>query len=83
MTEPPAEQGMSCPVPGRFNSNQDALIKLSREAKRKGITTEEAEILKQWAKEYGLPYRGVEIHPNRNFDTPHIHIGPIDHIPIK
>lgn len=68
----------------RFTDNQQALIQLAKEAGKKGgVTLQEAEILKEWAKEYNLPFRGPEIHPNRNFNIPHIHLGPINHLPVK
>ncbi|MCL6592264.1 MAG: RHS repeat-associated core domain-containing protein, partial [Firmicutes bacterium] len=69
---------------GRFTRDQDTLIQLAKEAKRTKITPEDANTLIQWAKEYGLPYRGPEIHPNRPLGRfPHIHIGPVNHIFIK
>jgi len=68
----------------KFTADQQALIKLAKEAAQKGgVTLDEAKILKDWAKEYNLPFRGPEIHPNRNFNIPHIHIGPVNHLPIK
>lgn len=68
----------------RFTKDQEALIDLAKEAqKRGGVTIDEAKILKDWSKEYNLPFRGPEIHPNRNFNSPHIHIGPVNHLRIK
>ena len=69
----------------RFDEDQDALIQLAKDAKNRGdLTIEEAEILFEWANEYGLDshQNKIETHPNRNFDIPHIHIGPVDHIPV-
>lgn len=41
-------------------------------------------ILKKWAGEYGVRFRGPEAHPGRKFGArPHIHVGPVDHIPIN
>lgn len=83
------ETNGSCPVPGtqqskRFTPDQDALVQLAKELERSGATTEQAKILEQWAKEYQLPYRPPEVHPNRPFGKePHFHLGPINHIPIK
>jgi RHS repeat-associated protein len=68
----------------RFTEDQDALIQLAKEAERTGgLTPEDAEALKEWAEEYGVTFRGPEIHPNRNFNVPHVHIGPISHIPVS
>jgi hypothetical protein len=68
----------------KFTPDQNALIQLAKEAKRKGgLPIDEAETLLRWANELGVPCRGPEVHPNRNFSIPHIHIGPVDHIPIK
>ena len=69
----------------RWNENQQALIKLAKEAKNKGaVTQKEAEILLDWAKEYKIVSRGIEVHPNRPFGKfPHIHIGPINKIWVK
>jgi hypothetical protein len=69
-----------------FTADQDALIKLAREAKQKkgGVTPEQAEILKEWGEETGLPTRGPETHPDRpHGKDPHIHVGPENHIPVK
>lgn len=73
---------------GRFTPDQDALVQLAKEAQRKGVTPQEAGILKDWAREYNMPFRPTgrpyEIHPNRPYGPyPHIHIGPIDHIPVR
>jgi len=60
-------------------------VDLAREAKKKGgVSLSEAEILKQWAKETDLPARGPESHPKRLVGKkPHLHVGPVDHIPVK
>ena len=66
-----------------FSANQKALVELAKNAKRTGVTREEAKILLQWAKEYGVNYRGPEIHPGRAVvDFWHIVIGPYTHIKI-
>jgi len=40
--------------------------------------------LLKWARELGMrTSEGIEIHPGRNFDVPHIKIGPINHIEVK
>jgi RHS repeat-associated protein len=68
----------------RFTADQDAVIQLAKGAKQcGGITLDEAKTLVKWAEEYNLPARGPEVHPWRPFGrSPHIHIGPINHIPI-
>ena len=68
----------------QFGKDANALIQLAKDAKRTGVSPEDAETLLQWAKEYKVnPARGPEIHPNRNFNVPHIQIGPVNHIPIN
>jgi RHS repeat-associated protein len=67
----------------KFTGDQQALITLAKEAKRIGVTLDEAKILKSWGKEYNINVRGPEIHPNRNFKDRHIHVGPVDHIKVK
>ena len=69
----------------RFSEDQDALIKLARDAERvadqtAGIPKEDAAVLREWAEEYNIPSRGPESHPGRGYGQhPHIHIGPINH----
>jgi hypothetical protein len=66
-----------------YNSEQDALIKIAKEAKRTGVFREEAEILQEWAEEFDVPFRGPEEHPGRPFGSqPHIHVGSQNHIPV-
>ncbi len=75
-------QSSECEV--GFNGDQDALIKIAREAKRNGLSPEDAEALREWAEEYDLPFRGPEAHPGRGFGSlPHIHVGPVNHIPVR
>jgi hypothetical protein len=69
---------------GTYTADQAALVDLAKLAKKLGVSLEQVEILRNWAKELGIPFRGIETHPNRpvvNF--PHIHVGPVDHIPVK
>jgi RHS repeat-associated protein len=67
----------------RFNGDQDALIKIAKEAQRNGLSPEDAEALREWAEEYDVPFRGPEEHPTRGFGSqPHVHVGPVDHIPV-
>ena len=67
----------------RFSADQDALIQLAKGAQRTGVDATDARTLLTWAKELGLKARGPEIHPGRPWGQfPHIHIGPINHIPV-
>lgn len=68
-----------------YTPDQDAVIQLAKDAKKRGgVTTDEANTLKDWAEEYNLPSRGPEAHPGRGFGSnPHIHVGPVNHLPIK
>ena len=70
----------------RNTPDQDALIKLAKEAKKNGgATYEDAEILIDLAKEYDVQYHEIEIHPNRPgaaSNVPHFHIGKTGHIPV-
>ncbi len=77
-------------VAGQFGKDANALIQLAKEAKRTGISPEDAQTLLEWAEEINaneatkvLPIRGPEIHPNRNYNLPHIQIGPVNHITIN
>jgi molybdopterin biosynthesis enzyme len=68
----------------RFNEDQAALIDLAKQAQRTGLSPAQADVMRQWAQEHGLLFRGPEVHPGRPFGQfPHVHIGPIDHIPVK
>ena len=72
-------------VPLRFNENQNALIQLGKEHRR-GLTMDNAKILEQWGKEYGVRAEIHMGHPNRPSaisQNPHFHFGNgSDHIPI-
>lgn len=73
----------------RFGDDAAALVDLAKQAKRKGVSPDEGKILRDWADEYGVNYRpdlnkAWEAHPNRGFGAnPHIHIGPVNHIPVR
>jgi hypothetical protein len=70
----------------RHTPDQQAVVELATEAKRTGgVTSENANTLIDWANEYGMVNHGPEIHLNRPgpvSSVSHIHIGPINHIPI-
>lgn len=68
----------------KFTKDQQALVDIAKNAKKMGGVTEaEAKILKGWADEYNMLFRGPEMHPSRNFKLPHIHVGPVNHIIVK
>jgi hypothetical protein len=71
---------------GKKNTpDQDAVIQMGKEGKQSGgITRSEAETLKGFAKETGVPSHGPEAHPGRPFGKQeHMHVGPVNHIPVK
>jgi hypothetical protein len=69
----------------RHTPEQQKVVKDANNAKKKGgVPPQQAKELVDRAKKAGLPARGPESHPNRPYGKePHIHIGPIDHIPVK
>jgi RHS repeat-associated protein len=67
----------------KYSDDAAALIDLAKQAKRTGVSPADAETLLKWADEVNLLRRGPEVHPKRNIDFEHIHIGPVDHIPVK
>jgi len=67
---------------GRFNPDQAALVDLAKTAERTGIDRATADTLMDWAKEYGLPARN-DIGTSHWVGGDHIHIGPVNHIPVK
>ena len=75
-----ADAGEESENHGKQNTpDQGAVIDIAKEAKRKGISAEDAETLKGWAKEYGVRSRPEgstsESHPNRPHGSkPHIHV---------
>jgi RHS repeat-associated protein len=76
-TQPSSECGEA------YTGDQDALIKIAKKAQRNGLSPEDAEALREWAEEYDVPFRGPEEHPTRGFGSqPHVHVGPVDHIPV-
>ena len=68
----------------RHTPDQASLIELAKEGQARGLSRTDAATLKQWGAEYGVPVRGPEVHPNRpHGKKPHLHVGPVDHIPVK
>ena len=63
--------------------DQNAVIQLAKE-NRKGLSMENAKTLVEWAKEYNLPGNPrIDMgHPGIVSQSPHAHIGPVNHIPI-
>ena len=69
----------------RNTADQSALVRIAKDAfrRRGGWTREEWEVLKGWAKEYEIPFRGPEVSVRGLFKTlEHVHLGPLEHIPI-
>ena len=70
----------------KFDENQQAVIDLAKEAKRKGgVSMSEADTLMEFAKEYKVSFHGPEIHLSRPGEMSHIwhfHIDKQGHIPI-
>jgi hypothetical protein len=65
---------------------QTALIKMAKQDAKTGISKGDAEAYKELGKEAGVPVRGPESHPDRpapSSQMPHIHVGPVDHIPVR
>jgi hypothetical protein len=69
----------------RYSDDAAALIDLAKQAKRTGVSPEDAKTLGRWANEYGVSFRNhARGHPRRGFgQNPHIHVGSQDHIPIR
>ncbi len=66
----------------RHTSDQEALSDLAKEAKKKGVTKDAADILLEWSKEYDFPSR--DDRGTTHWQDPpvdHIHLGG-KHIPI-
>jgi hypothetical protein len=68
----------------KFTADQGALVALAKDAvQRRGVDLADVPVLQEWAEELGLSFRGIESHPGRPFGQfPHIHIGPVNHIPL-
>ena len=66
--------------------DEAALTQLAKDAKKAGINRTDAETLLRWADEYGVPHHGDWLgHAGRGNSItkgPHIHIGPVNHIPV-
>jgi len=68
----------------QLEAARNALDSIARQVERLGITSEEAQIMMDWADEYNVPRsKGFERHLGRNYDKWHIRIGSHDHITIK
>ena len=67
-----------------FTPGQQETVEKAKRAKRRGVSKGEAEALIEEARQRGLPARGhYDGHPGRKHGSkPHIHIGPINHIPV-
>ena len=68
----------------KFTPDQSAVIQLAKEAKNSGgISPENAQLLVDWAKEYGVKAMDHTARPWHWKLGPHIHIGPKNHIRVK
>jgi hypothetical protein len=68
----------------RFTPKQSEIIKKAKNAKKTGLSENEAKQMVKEAREAGLDARGPEDHPNRpHGKNLHIHVGPVNHIPVK
>lgn len=68
----------------RHTREQSDLIDMAQRDKKTGISQGDAEAYRELGKESGVRVRGPEVHPNRPYgQNPHIHVGPVDHIPVK
>ena len=66
-----------------YTGDQDALIKIAKEAKRNGLSPEDVEVLREWAEEYDVPFRWTRGAPRRPIGSqPHIQVGTQNHIPV-
>jgi RHS repeat-associated protein len=65
-----------------FSPDQAALVNLCKCAKASGASNAEADILLAWAQSYGLRCRD-DRDTTHWIGGPHIHIGPVNHIPVK
>ena len=80
----PTSEGIKCPASTRFSPDQEALVDLAKQSSSRGLTVEEGKMLKVWANEVNVPFRGPEAHPGEGFGSQeHFHIGPIDHILLR
>jgi RHS repeat-associated protein len=67
----------------RYSDEAAALIELAKQAKRTGVSTEDAQTLLKWAEEYGVePALDHTIPPLHWDNTPHIRIGQVNHIEV-
>jgi RHS repeat-associated protein len=72
-----------------FSDEKQALIEMARQDRnRGGISTDDMNVYKELNKQLSDPFpsnqvRGPELHPNRNYNVLHGHVGPVNKIPIK
>ena|GEM_PF-3308229 len=73
----------SKPNDKKYDPDQSALIDLAKEAENKqNLTQNDAQTLIDWANEYKAPARD-DTQKDHWGNVPHIHIGPVNHIPVK
>jgi RHS repeat-associated protein len=66
------------------NGDQQAAIDLANDAQRRGgLSQDDAQTLVDWGNEVGLDSRGPETSDHGSLaGVPHIHVGPVNHIPV-
>ncbi len=63
--------------------DQSALLQLSKEAQRSGVSQSEAQQLLKWAKEYGVQPAHNHVGTDHWIGGDHIRVGPVNHIPVR
>jgi uncharacterized protein RhaS with RHS repeats len=68
-----------------FNPDQQAVVDLAKGAQQRGgLSQADAETLLGWGAEAGLDVHGPETHDHGSLaGVPHIHVGPVNHIPVR
>lgn len=64
-------------------ADEDALVQLAQEAKRRGVTNRDAQTLLDWAREHRVDPALDHINTTHWVGGPHIRVGPINHIPVR
>lgn len=65
---------------GRHSDDAAALVDLAKQAKRTGVSPEDAQTLLRWADEYNVVPALDHTVPPLHWQGPHIRIGPVNHI---
>ncbi|MFZ5571547.1 MAG: RHS repeat domain-containing protein [Thermodesulfobacteriota bacterium] len=82
-------QGSTDTECGKHSDEKQALVEMAKQDKKKGgISADDMSTYKELNKQLEDPFpentvRGPEIHPDRNINIWHGHVGPVRHIPIR